>query len=250
MKISATIISLNESAHIERCIRSLLPVADEIILLDSGSTDQTVVLAEALGARVYHQPFLGHIGQKNKAISFAQYDYILSLDADEALSEPLQKALIEAKQHADYKAYSMNRLNNFCGQWIRHTGWYPDRKIRLWHKEVGQWGGTNPHDKVVLSEGTAVAHLSGDILHYTYQSVAGFDEQSDKFARISAKAMYEQRKHPGLLSPVFRALFRFVRDYFLKMGFLDGRAGFIISRGNARYTFLKYQLLKQYYQAS
>jgi glycosyltransferase involved in cell wall biosynthesis len=250
MKISATIISLNESAHIERCIRSLLPVADEIILLDSGSTDQTVALAEALGARVYHQPFLGHIGQKNKAISFAQFEYILSLDADEALSEPLQKALIEAKQHADYKAYSMNRLNNFCGQWIRHTGWYPDRKIRLWHKEVGQWGGTNPHDKVVLTAGTAVAHLSGDILHYTYQSVAGFDEQSDKFARISAKAMYEQRKHPGLLSPVFRAFFRFVRDYFLKMGFLDGRAGFIISRGNARYTFLKYQLLKQYYQAS
>lgn len=250
MKISATIISLNESAHIERCIRSLLPVADEIILLDSGSTDDTVAIAQALGAQVIHQSFLGHIGQKNKAISYAQYDYILSLDADEALSDELQKALIKAKQLAEYKAYSMNRLNNFCGQWIRHTGWYPDKKIRLWHKEVGQWGGINPHDKVVLTAGTAVAHLPGDILHYTYQSEAGFDEQSEKFARIAAKAMFEQRKHPAFISPLFRAFFRFVRDYFFKMGFLDGRAGFIISRGNARYTFLKYQLLKQYHQAS
>lgn len=247
MKISATIICQNESEHISACIRSLQPVADEIIVLDSGSTDNTIALANALGAKVYQQPFLGHIGQKNKAASLATHPYILSLDADEELSPALQQAILKAKQQQPALAYSMNRLNNFCGQWIRHTGWYPDRKVRLWQRDNGQWGGTNPHDKVVLQKGVIPQHLNGDILHFTYQSEAGFDLQSDKFARIAGEAMFQQGKNPGIFPPVWRAIFRFVRDYFFKLGLLDGRAGLIISRGNARYTYLKYALLRQLY---
>jgi glycosyltransferase involved in cell wall biosynthesis len=247
MKISATIICKDESEHIGACIRSLLPVADEVIVLDSGSTDDTVAQAEALGARVFHQAFLGHIDQKNKAASLASHPYILSLDADEELSAELQQAILLAKQQTPVPAYSMNRLNNFCGQWIRHTGWYPDRKVRLWHRDSGSWGGTNPHDKVVLKTDSQTQHLKGDILHYTYQSEAGFDLQSDKFARIAAEAMFKQGKRGSLLPPIWRAIFRFVRDYLLKQGFRDGRAGFIISRGNARYTYLKYALLNQYH---
>lgn len=245
MKISATIICLNESEQIANCIRSLLPVADEIIVVDSGSTDDTVEQAKSLGATVYHQPFLGHIGQKNKAVSLASNPYILSLDADEVLSNELQQAILIAKKQNPQLAYSMNRLNNFCGQWIKHTGWYPDRKVRLWHRDKGQWGGTNPHDKVILEEGIAVCHLKGDLLHYTYQSESGFDKQSDTFAKIAGEAMFKQGKNPSLVPPIWRAIFRFIRDYLLKLGFLDGRAGFIISRGNARYTYLKYALLNQ-----
>jgi len=245
MKISATIICMNESEHIAACIRSLLPVADEIIVLDSGSTDDTVFQAEKLGAKVFHQPFLGHIDQKNKAVSLASHPYILSLDADEELSSGLQQSILRVKQQHSAQAYSMNRLNNFCGQWIKHTGWYPDRKLRLWHRDSGAWGGTNPHDKVVLQKGVITHHLSGDILHFTYQSEAGFDLQSDKFARIAGEAMYKQGKNPGIIPPIWRAVFRFIRDYLFKQGFRDGRAGFIISRGNARYTYLKYALLHQ-----
>jgi len=247
MKISATIICLNESEHIEACIRSLLPVVDEIIVLDSGSTDNTVAQAEALGAKVFRQPFLGHIDQKNKAVSLAAHPYILSLDADEELSPILQQAILLAKKQSPASAYGMNRLNNFCGQWIRHTGWYPDRKVRLWRRNIGQWGGTNPHDKVVLQKGVDIQFLTGDLLHFTYQSEAGFDTQSDKFARIAGEAMFKQGKNPGILPPIWRAVFRFIRDYFLKQGFRDGRAGYIISRGNARYTYLKYALLIQLY---
>ncbi len=247
MKISATIICKNESEHIGACIQSLWPVVDEIIVVDSGSEDNTVQLAESLGARVFHQPFLGHIGQKNKAVSLATHPYILSLDADEELSPVLQQSILAAKKQNPAPAYSMNRLNNFCGQWIRHTGWYPDRKVRLWQRDCGQWGGTNPHDKVVLQKGIRPSHLSGDILHFTYQNVAGFAAQSDKFARIAGEAMYQQGKNPGIFPPVWRAIFRFIRDYFFQLGFLDGRAGLIISRGNARYTYLKYALLRQLY---
>lgn len=247
MKISATIICQNESEHIAACIRSLLPVADEIIVLDSGSNDDTVEQATALGAKVFFQSFLGHIGQKNKAVSLASHPYILSLDADEELSPELQTSILEAKTQSPAQAYSMNRLNNFCGQWIRHTGWYPDRKVRLWHRDSGQWGGTNPHDKVVLAKGIIPKQLAGDILHFTYQSEAGFDMQSDKFARIAGEAMYQQGKNPGIVPPVWRAIFRFIRDYIFKLGVLDGRAGLIISRGNARYTYLKYALLRQLY---
>lgn len=247
MKISATIICRNESEHIAACIQSLWPVADEIVVVDSGSTDDTVDQAKALGARVFHQDFLGHIDQKNKAVSLASHPYILSLDADEELSPELQQAILQAKHQALAPAYSMNRLNNFCGQWIRHTGWYPDRKVRLWHRDYGRWGGTNPHDKVILETGVEARQLAGDILHFTYQSEAGFDLQSNKFARIAAEAMFKQGKGPSFTPPIWRAIFRFVRDYILKQGFRDGRAGLIISRGNARYTYMKYALLNQYH---
>lgn len=248
MRISATIICLNEQENIVACIESLQKVADEIIVLDSGSTDNTVELAKGAGALVFHQDFLGHIRQKNAAVALAKYDYILSLDADEQLSDELINSINELKYNAHLQAFSMNRLNYFCGKWIRHTGWYPDRKIRLWHRAVGAWGGTNPHDRVIIHDGVEVGWLKGDILHYTYRRREDFDSQSDRFARIAAEAMFKEGRSVGVFPIYFRALFRFVRDYLLKAGFLDGKAGWIISVGNARYTFLKYYLLKQYYR--
>ncbi|HSR38787.1 MAG TPA: glycosyltransferase family 2 protein, partial [Phnomibacter sp.] len=140
-------------------------VVDEMIVVDSGSTDGTVAICERLGARVFHQPFLGYIEQKNFAASLAGSEYILSLDADEALSQHLVVWLEQARQSGlTYDAYVFNRLNNYCGSWIKHGDYYPDKKLRLWRKEKGYWGGENPHDKVIALPGTTVARIKHDIL--------------------------------------------------------------------------------------
>lgn len=245
MQISATIICLNEAEKIGRCIESLLPVVDEVVVVDSGSTDATVQIAEALGARVSYHAFAGHIEQKNHAASLVQYDWILSLDADEALSDTLQASILAIKQSGAprYEAYWMKRLNNFAGKWVKHGGWYPDKKIRFYRRGLGHWGGTNPHDRIELPANTPTGWLRGDLLHYSYDSLQGFWEQQERFAHIAGEAMFRKGRRLGVLPPWFRAAFRWLRDYVLLAGFLDGKTGWFIARGSAYYTWLKYRLL-------
>lgn len=247
MRISATIICLNEADKIGACLQSLLPVADELIVVDSGSTDETVAIAESFGAKVTFHPFEGHIQQKNFASGLATHPWILSLDADEALSPQLADSIVKIKQTESlpFKAFSFNRLNNYCGQWIKHGGWYPDRKIRLFQREVGHWGGTNPHDKIILQPGTLQAHLAGDLLHYTYEKPEDFDRQNERFAKAAAKAMLAQGKKTFSGQPHLKAAVRWFKGYVLQAGFLDGAAGWAIARGNAWYTFEKYSRLAQ-----
>ena len=154
VKISAVIITQNEERNIGRCIDSIVSVADEIVVIDSYSTDRTCDIALEKGARVVKHPFKSHIDQKNYAITQASYDVVLSLDADEYLSEELTKSILGVKESWPFEAYRMNRLSNYGGKWIRHGNWYPDQKIRLWNKRKGLWGGENPHDKVVLKKGS------------------------------------------------------------------------------------------------
>ncbi len=247
MQISATIICFNEAEKIGRCIESLLPVADEIIVLDSGSTDETVSIAKRLGAQCSYHAFDGHIQQKNRAASLASHDWILSLDADECLSSDLQERILAIKRASvGVDAYQMNRRNNFCGKWIKHGGWYPDKKVRLFKKEKGQWGGLNPHDKVILLSGSVIQHLKGDILHYSYDYIGDFAVQNKKFARSAAQAMFQRSKSANFLTPYYKAAFRWFKGYVLLLGFLDGQAGWIIATGNAQYTFEKYKLLLQF----
>jgi glycosyltransferase involved in cell wall biosynthesis len=246
MQISATIICFNEAQKIGRCIESLLPVADEVIVLDSGSTDATLSIAAKLGAKCSYHAFDGHIQQKNRAADLAQYDWILSLDADECLSSELQQSILDAKAApARLDAFRVNRLNNFCGQWIKHGGWYPDKKIRLFKKEKGRWGGLNPHDKIILSTGSTVGQLRGDLLHFTYDHEHDFDLQNKKFALAAAHAMHERTTSANILTPYYKAAIRWFKGYVLQLGFLDGNAGRMIASGNARYTFDKYQMLRQ-----
>jgi glycosyltransferase involved in cell wall biosynthesis len=245
MQISATIICFNEADKIGRCISSLLPIADEIIVLDSGSSDSTVAIAESMGAKCSYHAFEGHIQQKNRAIDLASYDWILSIDADECLSPELQRSIANFKNTAIAHAFSMHRLNNFCGQWIKHGGWYPDKKIRLFKKQNGQWGGLNPHDKIILTAGSVVKHLKGDLLHYTYDKEGDFELQNVKFAKAAAQAMHAQAKSASIFTPYYKAAFRWFKGYVLQLGFLDGRAGWLIAAGNAQYTFDKYQMLLQ-----
>lgn len=245
MRISATIICLNEADKIGQCLQSLLPVADELVVVDSGSTDDTVAIAESFGAKVTYHAFEGHIQQKNFASSLASHDWILSLDADEALSTELAASILEVKQYKQqaFKAFSFNRLNNYCGQWIKHGGWYPDRKVRLFQREAGHWGGTNPHDKIVLKAGTPTSLLRGDLLHYTYEKPEEFDRQNERFAEAAARAMFAQGKDTFAGQPHLKAAVRWFKGYVLQAGFLDGTAGWAIARGNAWYTFEKYRRL-------
>ncbi|MGL4596393.1 MAG: glycosyltransferase family 2 protein [Bacteroidia bacterium] len=250
IQLSVVIITFNEERNIGRCLDAVRAFADDVVVVDSFSTDRTEKICLAKGARFISHAFEGHIEQKNWAITQAKYPHILSLDADEAPDDALCKAILEVKKNWTHDGYTMNRLTSYCGQWIRHCGWYPDTKLRLWDSRKGTWGGINPHDKYELHEPDAtIKKLPGDILHYSYYSVAEHDKQADKFSTIAAKALHQQGKKVGPITPVLKAAAKFIRNYFLKAGFLDGRYGWIICRITAFETWQKYSKLRQLNQA-
>lgn len=244
-KISAAIITFNEAKNIGRCLLSLTDVADEVIVVDSGSTDETVAIAQDLGATVVVNKFEGHIQQKNFAITCTNYDWVLSLDADEALGDELKKAILEVKSNLTADGYIFSRLTNYCGKWIKHCGWYPDKKMRLFKKGFGSWGGKNPHDKYILNHPEKSAVLQGDLLHYTFYNVAEHKAQIAKFTDIAAQSLFELGKKSNWPKIIGKACFKFVRNYFLKRGFLDGITGFHICRLSAYATYLRYYKLMQ-----
>ena len=254
-KISVVIITLNEERNIERCLQSLQGVADEIIVVDSYSTDRTKEICEKYNVKFIEHAFEGHIEQKNYAMQQATFPFVLSLDADEALSDTLRQSIqkikngnSEAYHLAD--AYKFNRLNNYCGKWIRHGAWYPDTKIRLWNKSKGSWGGINPHDTVVMQTNTKIIHLKGDLLHYTYNSISEHIQQIEKFTTISAEHAKKNGKKVSIPLILLKSKWRFIGDYVFKCGFLDGYYGLVICRINAMTTFLKYAKLRQLYKNS
>ena len=244
--LSVAIITFNEEKNIERCLQSVVRVADEIVVVDSNSTDKTKAICEKFNVKWISQDFLGYIEQKNFALAQTSNPFVLSLDADEALSEELEKSILQEKQ-AGFRsdAFTMNRRSWYCDRWIRHGSWYPDRKLRLLNKEIGKWAGTNPHDKLEVENDTNVTHLKGDILHYTYYSIEEHIAQGNKFSTIAAKAMYDRQKRSSWLKIIVNPFYAFISSYFLKAGFLDGFYGFVIARQTAYQTFLKYVKLKQ-----
>lgn len=243
--ISAVIITFNEEKNIERCILSLKNVADEVVVLDSFSTDNTVLAAQKLGAKVYQHKFDGHIEQKNRAITYASNPHILSLDADEAISPELEKSILAIKENFAADGYSFNRLTNYCGKWIKHCGWYPDKKLRLWNSKKGTWTGINPHDRYEMQPGSIIVHLKGDLLHYSYYTIKGHIDQVNYFTDILAEAMYNKGKRASVINLLFSPIVKFKKDYFFKLGFLDGYYGFVISVISAHATFLKYVKLRE-----
>jgi glycosyltransferase involved in cell wall biosynthesis len=241
--LSAVIITYNEEDNIGRCIDSLWPVADEIIVLDSLSTDKTVAIARNKGAIVKQDKFSGYIEQKNKALKLAKYDYVLSLDADEVLSAELIYSISKAKNKFEYKAYSMNRYNCYCGKFINHGLWYPDRKVRLFDKRIVKWGGMNPHDKIELLQKETVQFLEGDILHYSYNSIREHIKRNDELTSIAAFSIFDSGKRKHWSKIILSPAWSFLNGYFLRLGFLDGYYGFVIAAKTARRSFLKYQKL-------
>jgi glycosyltransferase involved in cell wall biosynthesis len=244
-KLSGVIITFNEEQNIGRCIDSLQGIVDEIVVVDSYSTDRTREICQEKNVQFYEHPFEGHIQQKNYALSKCEYGFVLSLDADEALDEVLQKSILEVKSAFQFDAYSFNRLTNYCGTWIRHCGWYPDKKIRLWNKNKGHWGGENPHDKVVMDASSSLVHLEGDLLHYSYYTKEDHFKQIAYFTDISSKAAFDNGIRSNFFTLIFKPIFKFFRDFILKRGFLDGKAGFLISCRSAYATYLKYKKIRK-----
>lgn len=246
MKISVVIITLNEEKNIGRCLDSVQEVADEVIVLDSFSSDNTITIARNKGAVIHQQAFSGYIEQKNKALTYAAHDYVLCLDADEAPDETLKNNILQLKRTDSPEiAYTMNRGTYYCGQLIKHGSWYPDKKLRLFNKRMAHWGGENPHDKVILLRPGAVKHLTGDLLHYSYNSISEHIAQNNKFSSISADTLFDHGKRTSLLKIIFNPWWAFVRSYFVYLGFLDGFYGFVVAINIAHLAFLKHCKLYQ-----
>ncbi|HJX71402.1 MAG TPA: glycosyltransferase family 2 protein, partial [Bacteroidales bacterium] len=237
-----------EEKNIERCLLSLKDVVDEIVVIDSYSTDRTKEICEKYGVRFIRSPFNGHVEQKNKALDSATHPYVLSLDADEELSVRLKKSVVRVKENWNADGYYFNRLTNFCGTWIRHSGWYPDRKLRLWNREKGRWGGLNPHDKVMMKPGSQLQFLRGELNHYSYTTTDEFFERTRKYSLIAAKSLFQQGKKPSYLKLVLSPAWRFIKHYVAGLGFLDGYNGLLISRTLAKGVYLKYKELFHLYQ--
>ena len=248
-KISVVIITFNEEKNIERCLNSLSGIADDIVIIDSFSTDRTEEICKEKGVRFIQHKFEGHIEQKNWAITQAKYPHILSLDADEALDEALKKSITEVKNNWQYDGYYINRLTNYCGKWIHHCGWYPDKKLRLWDSRKGKWGGTNPHDKYELAERDKnSSSLKGNILHYSYYTIEGHINQTEKFSTIAANALFAKGKKTNLIKLYFSPVVKFIQSYLFQLGILDGYYGFVICKISARSTYLKYSKLAKLYK--
>jgi len=240
-KISACIISFNEEKKIEDCLKSLLPVADEIIIVDSLSNDDTLKIAEKYTDKIFQQKFLGHIEQKNLAVEKASHDWIISLDCDERLTEEVQQSILSIKnQLADEPAdaYCMARKTFYIYRWLNHC-WYPDIKTRLFNKTTAHWGGTNPHDRII-TDGDNIVKLSGDIEHYSFDNLSAHLQTIDKFTEIGADEIIKKGKKVSLLSPFSHAFWIFIKTYFIKRGFLDGFAGILVATLSSVHVFVKY----------
>ena len=242
VKISAVIITYNEEKNITRCIDSVSVVADEIVVIDSYSKDRTKEICLAKGVIFIEHNFRSHIDQKNFAITQSTYHHILSLDADEYLSPELTQSILEVKRTWPAEAFRMNRLSSYGTKWIKHGSWYPDRKIRLWNRNFGSWGGENPHDRVVLKRGTHTIHLDGDILHRAYKDSRETLEKIQRYSEIFAFENVGQ-KSSSILKILGHTTFAFLKSFVIKRGFLDGYEGLMVGRAEANHVFYKYAKL-------
>ncbi|NOT35879.1 MAG: glycosyltransferase family 2 protein [Saprospiraceae bacterium] len=247
-KISGVIITLNEESCIQKCIESLLPVCDEIVVLDSHSVDETESICKRLGVRFFQQKFVGYGQQKNAAVALAQHNYILSLDADEFLSKELIQEILKEKNVGLKAIYSMPRLNNYCGHWVKHCGWYPDRKIRLWHRAKARWEDKDVHEKVIpIATDLTEMKLKGDILHHTYTDIADHLQRIEYYTDLQSIQMFKAGKKYNRLKKFASSVFRFIYIYLIRLGFLDGKAGWNIAQFSALNQFLKYDKLENLY---
>lgn len=243
MKLSVLIITFNEERNIERCLKSVLKVADEIVVVDSFSNDKTKEICEKYPVRFIENAFGGHIQQKNFAISCAAHPYILSLDADEALTEELTESILNEKANGFKDGYRLNRLTNYCGSWVKHCGWYPDTKIRLINKTKGSWQGVNPHDRLDLEEGASVGFLKGDLLHYSYYTKEDHFKQIEYFGKIAANELLLKGKRTNPLQIGLKVSAQLFKSLVLKSAYLDGLTGWKIAFRSAYATYRKYKIL-------
>jgi glycosyltransferase involved in cell wall biosynthesis len=247
--LSVILITFNEEKKIARCIASVKPIADEIIVMDSFSTDSTMAIAKEMGTRFYQRAFQGYGDQKNAGMALAAHDFVLFIDADEFLSETLRHSIEKEKiKGFSGDGYTMNRLNNYCGKWIRHGSWYPDQKLRIINRHKGHWNNNIVHEGLIMQDGLSIYHLKGNLLHQAYSNFDDHIEKNNRYSKLSAQLLFEKGKRGPGYKIVFNPFWAFFKSYFLMFGFLDGFYGFVIAINIAHLTFLKYIKLYQLQQ--
>lgn len=237
-KLSAVIITYNEQRNIGRCLSSLKGVADEVVVVDSFSTDETQRICEEMGARFMQREWDGYTPQRNFAVAKASHNWVLAIDADEELSETLRQSILSAKAESNHFNFQFNRLTNYCGQWIRHSGWYPDKKFRLFDRRECKWEGV-VHEQLTMPA-SGIRFLKGALMHYSYDSIAEHVQRVNHYSTLSAQELTQNGKQPSIMKMVFSPSFKFFRFYVLQRGFLDGTSGLVIATISAYGTFLKY----------
>jgi glycosyltransferase involved in cell wall biosynthesis len=245
-KISAVIITYNEELFIEKCLASLDGIVDEIVVVDSFSTDSTEEICRKYNTRFIKHEFEGFRDQKNYALGQATYNNVLSLDADEALSEKLRESILSLKGNWKYDGYLFNRRNNYCGKWIRHSQWYPDRQLRLFYSDKGKFGELNLHEKFIMSNGAKIGKMKGDLLHWPFTSRQDHIDKMNKYALIGAREFHKAGRKANIFTPYIHLIWGFLRTYILKAGILDGREGFLICTEYAKSAFNKYKHLRHF----
>ena len=244
MDISVVIITFNEEERLEGALKSVADLADEVIVVDSFSTDKTLDLAKRYTKRIYQREWTNFSDQKNFANDKASSAWILSLDADERVSAELREEILDIKKgEPEYAGFSIPRRVYYLGKWIRHSGWYPDRKIRLFRKEEARWEGEYIHEKLVIQG--KIEKLKGSIHHFTYRSIADHLDRINNFSKLGAQRLYTQKKRARWHHFVFLPFFRFIKSFFFRLGFLDGFAGLVISVLNSYAVFIRYAKLKE-----
>lgn len=242
--LSVVVITKNEEKNIERCLKSVQPVADETLVVDSFSTDRTPEICQNFGVHFIQTKWKGYAATKNFANQKAQYDWILSIDADEALSPNLQDSILKAKERSD-EFFKFNRFTNYCGQWIKHSGWYPELKLRLFNRNLAHWTGDYVHETLEIDHKGKIPVLPGHCYHYSYYSIEEHINQANNFSTLAAQELKRKNRSPGFFRILFKPPFKFIQMYFFKLGFLDGFYGFCIAMISAYTVFLKYAKLYQ-----
>ena len=240
-KLSVIIITRNEEDNIRACLESVA-WGDEIIVVDSGSNDATVEICRELGAQVHEHDWPGFGIQKNRALSYATHEWVFAIDADERVTPELQSQINRVTKEGSEDGYYVPRLSQFCGRFIRYSGWYPDYVLRLFKRTRGRFSDDMVHERVIL-QGHA-GRLSSPLLHYSYLNKADVQRKTEQYAKAGAMQMFKSGKTASFADAPLRASWAFFRTYCLRLGFLDGIAGFNIALMNARTTYLKYNQLK------
>jgi glycosyltransferase involved in cell wall biosynthesis len=245
-KLSVVIVCRNGAKVIGETIKSFSGLTDDVLVYDNGSTDGTQEIVKQSGAKLVEGDWEGFGKTKNKANDLAKYAWILSLDADEAIDEELKKTLIDLDLSNDTGVYEF-RFRNFLGnKWLRFGEWGDDKHIRLFNRQQVQWDNAEVHESLVLPPGTKITLLKGNVLHKTAPDIHEYKQKMMKYAGLNAEKYYKQGKRSNSAKMFFSAIFSFIRNYFFKLGFLDGATGYQCARINARYTFLKYKRLKEF----
>lgn len=240
LPVSLVIITLNEELNIAKCIQSV-PWASEVIVLDSGSQDKTVEIAQKLGAVTVHQKFLGFRDQKQKATNLASYNWVISLDADEALSPELSQELHKLiKETPQADGYYIPRISYHMGRWIRHGGWYPDYQLRFFNSQKAQWGGGHVHEKIECAK---KAYLKSPIQHWVFKNLTHQVAANNTYSTLGARDLFDTKKRFCIFKLLLKPVSKFIETYILKRGFLDGMPGFIIAVSAAYSVFLKFSKL-------